>query len=146
MFNQYNELSNYMTYDSSSLNQYNYKNLDDVFPVYQQYQNLYYFKKQINPITLANVNAQSRDPTNLPCDIRPTIYDGIDGVYGHNSMNDITHIQTRFNNPNNWRDNIPSQHGFHNQNEHTLNNKRPISSIQAGQASSNQDVHGYLLF
>jgi hypothetical protein len=146
MFNQYNELSNYMTYDSSSLNQYNYKNLDDVFPVYQQYQNLYYFKKQINPITLANVNAQSRDPTNLPCDIRPTIYDGIDGVYGHNSMNDITHLQTRFNNPNNWRDNIPSQHGFHNQNEHTLNNKRPISSIQAGQASSNQDVHGYLLF
>ena len=146
MFNQYNELSNYMTYDSSSLNQYNYKNLDDVFPVYQQYQNLYYFKKQINPITLANVNAQSRDPSNLPCDIRPTIYDGIDGVYGHNSMNDITHLQTRFNNPNNWRDNIPSQHGFHNQNEHTLNNKRPISSIQAGQASSNQDVHGYLLF
>ena len=146
MFNQYNDLSNYMTYDSSSLNQYNYKNLDDVFPVYQQYQNLYYFKKQINPITLANVNAQSRDPTNLPCDIRPTIYDGIDGVYGHNSMNDITHLQTRFNNPNNWRDNIPSQHGFHNQNEHTLNNKRPISSIQAGQASSNQDVHGYLLF
>ena len=146
MFNQYNELSNYMTYDSSSLNQYNYKNLDDVFPVYQQYQNLYYFKKQINPITLANVNAQSRDPTNLPCDIRPTIYDGIDGVYGHNSMNDITHLQTRFNNPNNWRDNIPSHHGFHNQNEHTLNNKRPISSIQAGQASSNQDVHGYLLF
>ena len=146
MFNQYNEPSNYITYDSSSLNQYNYKNLDDVFPVYQQYQNLYYFKKQINPITLANVNAQSRDPTNLPCDIRPTIYDGIDGVYGHNSMNDITHLQTRFNNPNNWRDNIPSQHGFHNQNEHTLNNKRPISSIQAGQASSNQDVHGYLLF
>ena len=59
MFNQYNELSNYMTYDSSSLNQYNYKNMDDVFPVYQQYQNLYYFTKQINPITLSNVNAQS---------------------------------------------------------------------------------------
>ena len=146
MFNQYNELSNYMTYDSSSLNQYNYKNLDDVFPVYQQYQNLYFFTKQINPITLSNINAQTRDPSNLPCDIRPTIYDGIDGVYGHNSMNDINHLQTRFNNPNNWRDNIPSQHGFHNQNEHTLNNKRPISSIQAGQASSNQDVHGYLLF
>ena len=146
MFDEYNAMTNYMTYDSSSLNQYNYKNLDDVFPVYQQYQNLYYFKKQINPITLANVNAQSRDPTNLPCDIRPTIYDGIDGVYGHNSMNDITHLQTRFNNPNNWRDNIPSQHGFHNQNEHTLNNKRPRSSIQAGQASSNQDIHGYLFF
>ena len=104
MFNQYNELSNYMTYDSSSLNQYNYKNMDDVFPVYQQYQNLYYFTKQINPITFSNVNAQTRDPTNLPCDIRPTIYDGVDGVYGENSMNDITQLQTRFNNPNNWRE------------------------------------------
>ena len=46
MFNQYNELNNYMTYDSSSLNQYNYKNLDDAFPVYQQYNNLYYFTRQ----------------------------------------------------------------------------------------------------
>ena len=42
MFNQYNELNNSMIYDSSSLNQYNYKNLDNAFPVYQQYQNLYY--------------------------------------------------------------------------------------------------------
>ena len=146
MFNQYNEASNYMTYDSSSLNQYNYKNLDDIFPIYQQYQNLYYNTRQINPITLSNLNAQTRDPTNLPCDIRPTIYDGLDGVYGENSMNDITQFQTRYNNPNNWRDNIPSKHGYYNQNEHTNNNYRPISSIQAGQATSNQDVHGYLLF
>ena len=146
MFNQYNEPTNYMTYDSSSLNQYSYRNLDDGFPVYQQYQNLYYFTKQINPITLSNVNAQTRDPTNLPCDIRPTLYDGIDGVYGENSMNDITQFQTRYNNPNNWRDNIPSKHGFYNQNEHTNNNYRPKSLIQAGQASSNQDIHGYLLF
>ena len=43
MFDQYNESSNYMTYDSSSLNQYNYKNMDDRLPVYQQYQNQYYF-------------------------------------------------------------------------------------------------------
>jgi hypothetical protein len=146
MFDQYNEPSNYMTYDSSSLNQYSYKNLDDSFPVYQQYQNLLYFTKQINPITLSNVSPQSRDPTNLPCDIRPTIYDGVDGVYGKNSLNNITQFQTRYNNPNNWRDNIPPQQGYHNQNEHTLNKKRPISLIKAGQASSNQDVHGYLLF
>jgi len=146
MFNQYNEATNYMTYDSSSLNQYNYRNLDDGFPVYQQYQNLYYFTKQINPITLSNVSPQSRDPTNLPCDIRPTLYDGIDGVYGENSMNDILQLQTRYNNPNNWRDNIPSKHGYYNQNEHTNNNYRPKSLIQAGQASSNQDIHGYLLF
>jgi hypothetical protein len=129
-----------------SLNQYNYKNMDDVLPVYQQYQNLYHFTRQINPISLSNVSPQSRDPSNLPCDMRITLYDGIDGVYGHNSMNDINHIQTRQNNPNNWLDNIQPKQGYYNQNEHTLNNKRPISSIQAGQASSNQDINGYLLF
>ena len=146
MFNQYNEPTNYMTYDSSSLNQYNYKNMDDVLPVYQQYENLYHFTRQINPISLSNVSPQSRDPSNLPCDMRITLYDGIDGVYGHNSMNDINHIQTRQNNPNNWLDNIQPKQGYYNQNEHTLNNKRPISSIQAGTASSNQDINGYLLF
>ncbi len=36
MFDEYNAMTNYMTYDSSSLNQYNYKNMDDVLPVYQQ--------------------------------------------------------------------------------------------------------------
>ena len=146
MFNQYNEPTNYPTLSGSVLNQYNYKNLDDSFPVYQQYQNLFYYTRQINPISLSNVSPQSRDPSNLPCDMRITLYDGIDGVYGHNSMNDINHIQTRQNNPNNWRDNIQPKQGYYNQNEHTLNNKRPISSIQAGIASSNQDINGYLLF
>ena len=146
MFDQYNERSNYMTYDSSSLNQYNYKNMDDVLPVYQQHQNLYYFTRQINPITLSNISPQSRDPTNLPCDIRPTLYDGLDGVYGENSLNDITQLQTRYNNPNNWRDNILPKIGYYNQHEHTNNYYRPKSSIQAGITSSNQDIHGYLLF
>ena len=146
MFDQYNEMSNYMTYDNSSLNQYSYKNLIDNFPIYQQYENIYHFTKQINPITLSNVNAQTRDPSNLPCDMRPTIYDGMDGVYGNHSMNDIVQHQTRFNNPNNWQDNIKSKPGYYDQNEHTLNNKRPISYMQVGQATSNQDINGYLLF
>ena len=67
MFNQYNEPSNYMTYDSSSLNQYSYKNLDDNFPVYQQYQNLLYFTKQINPITLSNGTSVSMFAVILYC-------------------------------------------------------------------------------
>ena len=146
MFNQYNEPTNYMTYDSSSLNQYSYKNMDDVFPVYQQYQNLYHFTRQINPISLSNLSPQSRDPTNLPSDMRITLYDGIDGVYGHNSMNDITQHQTRDNNPNNWLDLITSKPGYYDQNEHTNNYYRPKSAIQAGIASSNQDINGYLLF
>ena len=146
MFDQYNDLNNYMTYDSSSLNQYNYANLNTALPIYQQYENLYHFTRQINPITLSNVSPQSRDPSNIPSDMRPTIYDGMDGVYGNHSMNDITQHQTRFNNPNNWLDNIPSKPGYYNQDEHTLNNRRPISSIQVGQATSNQDINGYLLF
>ncbi len=141
MFDQYHELNNYMTYDSSSLNQYNYQNLDDVFPVYQQYQNLFYFTRQANPITLANINAETRDPTNLLCDTRPTIYDGIDDLYGHNLMNDITHLQTPTNYPNNRRDNIPPNHGYYNQNEHTNKYYRPKSSIKAGIASTTQDIH-----
>ena len=120
--------------------------MDDVLPVYQQYQNLYHFTRQINPISLSNLSPQSRDPSNLPSDMRITLYDGIDGVYGIHSMNDITQHQTRFNNPNNWLDNIRPKQGYYNQNEHTLNNTRPLSTIQAGQASSNQDINGYLLF
>ena len=34
MFDEYTAMTNYMTYDSSSLNQYSYKNLNDNFPVY----------------------------------------------------------------------------------------------------------------
>ena len=104
MFNQYNEPTNYPTLSGSVLNQYNYKNLDNSFPVYQQYQNLYYYTRQINTISLSNVSPQSRDTSNLPCDMRMTLYDGIDGVYGIHSMNDITQHQTRQNNPNNWLD------------------------------------------
>ena len=47
MFNQYNEPTNYPTLSGGVLNQYNYKNLDDSFPVYQQYQNLYFYTRQI---------------------------------------------------------------------------------------------------
>jgi hypothetical protein len=146
MFDEYTAMTNYMTYDSSSLNQYNYKNLNDNFPIYQQYENIYNFTRQINPITLSNVNAQTRDPSNLPSDIRPTIYDGMDGVYGLHSMNDIVQHQTPKNNPNNWLDNIQGKSGYYNLDEHTLNNKRPISYIQVGQATSNQDINGYLIF
>ena len=146
MFDEYNAMTNYMTYDSSSLNQYNYANLNTALPIYQQYENLYHFTRQINPISLANVSPQSRDPSNIPSDMRPTIYDGVDGVYGNHSMNDITQHQTIQNNPNNWQDLITSKLGYYNQFEHTLNNRRPISLIQVGQATSNQDINGYLIF
>jgi hypothetical protein len=78
--------------------------------------------------------------------MRPTIYDGVGGVYGENSMNAIMQLQTNLNNPNKWQDNVPAKTGYYTQHEHTNNYYRPLSTIQAGQATSNQDFHGYLLF
>ncbi len=50
------------------------------------------------------------------------------------------------NNPNKWQDNVPAKTGYYTQHEHTNNYYRPLSAIQAGQATSNHDFHGYLLF
>ncbi len=66
MFNQYNEPTNYMTLDSSSLNPYNYKDMSDRLSSYQQLQNQYYYTRQINPISMVDNSPQSRDPSNLP--------------------------------------------------------------------------------
>ena len=41
MFDEYNEPLSYMTYDSSTLNQYDYKNLNANLPTYQRNENLY---------------------------------------------------------------------------------------------------------
>jgi hypothetical protein len=56
------------------------------------------------------------------------------------------HNQTPQNNPNNWRDNIRIKQDYYNEYEHTNNILRSQSSIKPGQATSNQDFHGYLLF
>ena len=73
MFNQQNEKKNYMTYDSNASNPYiNNNNLNAGMPVYQQQQNMYYFIRQLNPITGVTLSPQTMDPTNLPCDYRPT--------------------------------------------------------------------------
>ena len=41
MFNQYNEPNNYMTLDSSSLNPYNYKNMESIFQLNHVIQVIY---------------------------------------------------------------------------------------------------------
>ena len=147
MFNQNNEPTNYSTYDSTSSNPYiNNNKLNVDMPPYQQQQNMYYFIRQLNPITNVTLSPQTMDPTNLPCDYRPTCYNTLGDAWGIDSMNAVTHLQTPQNNPNNWRDNIPNKQGYYNQYEHTNNYYRPKSTIATGQATSNQDYHGYLLF
>jgi hypothetical protein len=56
MFNQYNEPTNYMTLDSSSLNPYNFKQFDNSFPTYQQHLKQFYFTRQIKFIWLCAVD------------------------------------------------------------------------------------------
>ena len=147
MFNQQNEPTNYMTYDSTASNPYiNNNKLNSEMPVYQQYQNMYYFIRQLNPITGVTLSPQTMDPSNLPCNVRPTYYNTLGDAWNIDSLNAVMHNQTPQNNPNNWRDNIPMKQGYYNQNEHTNNYYRPQSAIKLGQATSNQDIHGYLLF
>ena len=147
MFNQNTEPTNYATYDTTASNPYvNNNNLNADMPVYQKMQNMYYYTRQINPISMVNLSPQTRDPTNLPCDYRPTYYNTLGDAWGIDSMNAIMHNLTPQNNPNNWLDHVQTKSGYYNQYEHSNNYYRPKSTIAAGQASSNQDIHGYLLF
>ena len=61
--------TNYMTFDQSSLNPYNYKSFGERENIYQQYQDMYYYTRQINPISMVHNGPQFSDPTNIPCDL-----------------------------------------------------------------------------
>ncbi len=44
------------------------------------------------------------------------LFDGVDDLYGENSVNNINYIPTYGNNPNNWE---KTKHGYYNEHEHT---------------------------
>ena len=134
VYNNVIPLSNYMTYDLNSLNPYNYKDFQDKQNTYQNYQDLIYYTRQINPISMVMDNVQMRDPSNLPPDI------AFRGIYasGDASNRDLLNIQRSIsNNPNLWRDKLPVP-GYQQP-------TRSISSINAGHASSQIYSHGYLI-
>ena len=131
--------TNYSTFDVSSTNQYNYKNLNDLYPVYQS---LYYNTRQINPISLSTLTPTSMDPSNLPCDVRPTIYEQGDA----DNREKLKLYRTPLNNPNLWQSHLPAKSGYYNNNEHNSNNNiRPLSAINIGQSTSVQNIHGYYI-
>ena len=134
VYNNVIPLSNYMTYDLNSLNPYNYKDFQDKQNTYQNYQDLIYYTRQINPISMVMDNVQMRDPSNLPPDM------AFRGIYasGDASNRDPLNIQRSIaNNPNLWRDKLPVP-GYQQ-------STRPISYINAGHASSQIYSHGYLI-
>ena len=51
-YQQAYDTTDYMTLDMYSLNPYNYKNLTDNLIPYQKQQDMYYFTRQLNPISL----------------------------------------------------------------------------------------------
>jgi hypothetical protein len=126
---------NYMTLDMYSLNPYNYKNLTDNLIPYQKQEEMYYFTRQLNPLSLVTLSPQMMDPSNLPPDQRSTIYDAMN----LNNQERNNQYQTPANNPNLWQDNTPAPAMLYEL-------PRQMSSIQAGQATSFQEFHGMQLY
>jgi hypothetical protein len=134
-YQQAYDATDYMTLDMHSLNPYNYKNLTDNLIPYQKQEDMYYFTRQLNPLSLVTLSPQMMDPSNLPPDQRSTIYDAMN----LNNQERNNQYQTPANNPNLWQDNTPAPAVLYEV-------PRQMSSIQAGQATSFQEFHGMQLY
>jgi hypothetical protein len=134
-YQQAYDATDYMTLDMHSLNPYNYKNLTDNLIPYQKQQEMYYFTRQLNPLSLVTLSPQMMDPSNIPPDQRLTIYD----ARNLNNQERNNQYQTPANNPNLWQDNTPAPAMLYEI-------PRQMSSIQAGQATSFQEFHGMQLY
>ena len=137
------DASEYMTLDMNSLNPYNYKNMANQLNPYQKQQDMYYFTRQLNPISLVNLGPQWMDPSNFPCDNRQTIYQSVN----LNNQERNNQYQTPQNNSNLWQDNLPTKAGYYTQNEKLPPGvPRQMSAVKAGQATSFQEFHGMQLY
>ena len=133
----------YMSLDMNSLNAYNYKDLTNKLMPYQKQQDMYYFTRQLNPISMVHLGPQWMDPSNIPSNNRQTIYESVN----LNNQERLNQYQTPQNNSNLWRDNLPTKAGYYTQNEKLpAGVPRQISNIQAGQATSFQEFHGMQLY
>ena len=134
---------NYMSLDMNSLNAYNYKDLTNKLMPYQKQQDMYYFTRQLNPISMVHLGPQWMDPSNIPSNNRQTIYESAN----LNNQERLNQYQTPQNNSNLWSDNLPAKAGYYTQNEKLpAGVPRQISNIQAGQATSFQEFHGMQLY
>ena len=142
-YHRAHDASKYMTLDMNSLNPYNYKNMSNQLNPYQKQQDMYYFTRQLNPISLVNLGPQWMNPSNFPSDNRATIYESVN----LNNQQRNNQYQTEFNNSNLWRDNLPAKAGYYTQNEKLPPGvPRQMSAVQAGQSTSFQEFHGMQLY
>jgi hypothetical protein len=110
---------------------------------YQKQQDMYYFTRQLNPISLVNLGPQWMDPSNFPSNNRQSIYESVN----LNNQERNNQYQTPQNNSNLWKDNLPAKAGYYTQNEKLPPGvPRQMSAVQAGQATSFQEFHGMQLY
>ena len=127
------EATEYMTLDMDTLNPYNYKNMANMMIPYQKQQDMYYFTRQLNPISLVNLGPLWMNPSNFSSDNRSTF----DKSLNLNNQERNNQYQTPQNNSELWRDKVG---------HYTQQIIRPMSAIQAGQATSFQEFHGMQLY
>ncbi len=109
---------------------------------YQKQQDIYYFTRQLNPISLVNLGPQWMNPSNFPSNNRQTIYESVN----LNNQERNNQFHTPQNNSNLWKDNLPAK-PYYTQNEALPHGvPRQISNIKAGQATSFQEFHGMQLY
>ena len=83
------------------------------------------------------------DPSNLPPDNKPNIYQGVQ----INDQEFLNQYQTAQNNPNLWLDNNPSKSYYYSQYEHLLPGiPKQQSAMKIGQATSFHDFHVMQLY
>jgi hypothetical protein len=66
-----------MTLDMNSLNPFSFKNLSNYLISYQKQQDMYYFTRQLIPISLVHLGDQWMNPGNFPSDNRQSIYESV---------------------------------------------------------------------
>ena len=129
---------NYMTYDNNN-NVYNYKNLNEKQQIYQRYQDMC-FNTHFKP-PLTDNSVLNRDPTNLPCDIRPS-YLTLNYNSGYNYQLNYDNNPNFYNLKQGPKPGYYKQYGDGNNN---INNARPKSFLDKAFETSKQDYHGFII-
>jgi len=121
----------YTTPSGNPLNPYSgYKDFNSLYPIYIEYQNLYYNTRQALPIT-----QRINDPSNLPPK-RQTLYSlggqirNFDYFYG---TQDNPNLMKKYSKP------------YYSMKEPN-NDGRSFSFAELGKATSNVSVHGYNIY
>jgi hypothetical protein len=132
--------TDYLIY-SNTLLPFGRENLGEALKPYQKQQEMYYYTRQINPLSLLKLGPEFMDPSNRQPDVRPTLYQGISLDY----LQKRNQYQTPENNPYLWQDNKPAK-PYYSINDPLQPGPRQQSSMVIGQKTSFIPFHGMQLY